>query len=772
MTRIDTRVLLYASTAIAGIAATMPAAAQTSPTDAAQQTMPGQPSGQSAATIAPVSADDAGQADGAIQTGIQDIVVTARRREESLQNAPVTITAFSGSELVERGINDFSRLAQATPGINFDAFPKAAPRPFFRGVGSSNQGAGGDPSSVAFLDGVYLARAAMLGIDFYDMERIEVLKGPQGTLWGKNVVAGSVNFVTAKPSNTAEATGQLTFGEFGQKNGNLMLNVPVGDAVAARLVLGAVTNDGFRRTLDGRALDDENKLSARLQVRADLAPGTRLLLSADVADQDLSDSSRYNVIRNPFTPGRGYADFDDPRRSNPDRLGFTRSTTGGARAELTTDVLGFADWTTVAAWRTLKFDFSNDLDGTNPAGNAATGLPVSGLQVLANEHANSYSVESRLSSRGMAPFSWVAGLYYNRDNIFRERETQQSATPSTINRFFGHSENDSYAVFGEAQYKFDFGLRFFAGGRFTQEKKVYRARRLTGSLLAPTTNYDTETTPGVFEKGIFTYRGGVDFRLNDNIFAFATISTGFKSGAFQEQPGSAVLARAATAPEKVTNYEIGVKTDWFDRMFRANISAFRMDYRDFQTIKVVSDATQGPVGTRVVLDSGDARIEGVESEFVVAPAAWFDATVRYTYLHPYFTKFIQTTAILANGSPVFTDGAGNRLSRTPKHAVTADVGIQSSKEADWGWLRANVIMDYQSDAFENNINDFNEYRRPRTLWDASLTYHLNPHYSVQVWGHNITNETYRIWQTNGGFYQYVQYGAPRQFGVTLSAALR
>lgn len=703
---------------------------------------------------------------------IEDIIVTARRREESLQSAPITVTAFSGDQLEERGITDFTRLAQATPGINFDAFPKAAPRPFFRGVGSSNQGAGGDPSSVAFLDGVYLGRAAMLGIDFYDMERVEVLKGPQGTLWGKNVVAGSVNFVTAKPVDYAEANAQLTFGEYGQMNGNLMLNAPVTEGIAARLTLGAVTNDGFRKTFDGRALDDENKLSARLHLRANIGPDTWLLLTGDVANQDLSDSSRFNVLLNPFTPGKGYADYANPRRANPDRLGFTKSRTGGVRAELSTDALGFANWTTVASWRTLDYDFSSDLDGTDAATNAAIGLPVSGLQTLAKERADSYSAETRLSSLSDGPLSWVAGLFYNRDQIYRERETQQSATPTTINRFFGHSTNDSYAIFGEAQYKFDFGLRFFAGGRHTKEHKEYRARRLQGALAAPTTTYDTETTPGVFDKGVFTYRVGADYRLSNNVFAFATVSTGFKSGAFQEQPGSATLARTPTDPERLTNYEVGVKTDWFDRSLRANISAFWMDYRDFQTIKVVPDLTQGPTGTRVTVDSADATIKGVESEFIIAPVSWFDATVRYTYLHPYFSRFIQTAGFDASGNPTFVNGAGNRMSRTPKHAVNATLGLQSSHDASWGWLRAEVVMDYQSDAFENNINDYKEYRKPRTLWDASITYNFDDRYSVQLWGHNLTDKVYRIWQTNGGFYQYVQYGAPRQLGATLRAKFR
>jgi iron complex outermembrane recepter protein len=699
---------------------------------------------------------------------IAEIIVTARRRQESLQSTPVTVTAFNDETLRTKGINDFSRLAQATPGINFDTFPKAAPRPVFRGVGSSNQGAGSDPSSVAFLDGVYLGRASMLGIDFYDMERIEVLKGPQGTLWGKNVVAGAINFITAKPQDEAEASARLTFGEYGQTNGNLMLNAPLTDWLAARVVLGAISNQGTRKTVDGRALDDENKLSARLQLRAQLGTETTLLLSGDVANQDLSESSRFNLIRQPFTPGRGFADLADTTRSNPDHPGFTKSRTGGLRGELTTGALGFADWTTTVSWRTLDYDFANDLDGTNPVGNLALGVPVSGIQVLAKEHADSYSVESRLASRHSGPLTWVMGVYYNRDEVYRERESQQSATPTTINRFFGDSTNDSYAVFGEGQYALGGGLRVFAGGRYTKEKKVYAAKRLTGPLAAPITSYDTATSPGVFDKGVFTYRVGADWRMSDNVFAFATLSTGFKAGAFPEQPPSATLARIPTVEERATNYEVGLKTDWFDRRLRANISAFQMDYRDFQSIKVVPDASGGPAATRVVVDTSDATVKGIETEFVVAPVSWFDATVRYSYLHPYFTRFIQTARFLADGSPVFVDGKGNRLSRTPKHAVVADVAFTTPKEADWGWLRLGVTMDYQSDIFDNNINDFAEYRKARTLWDASLTYNLDDSFSVQAWVHNLSDVKYRTWQTNNnGVYHIVQYAPPRQFGISL-----
>lgn len=703
---------------------------------------------------------------------IEEIVVTARRFAESSQSAPITLTTYTGEQLQARGVTEFTRLAQVTPGVGFDEFPKGSARVWFRGVGGGGQAAGGDPSSVAFLDGVYLARPPMLGIDFYDLERIEVLKGPQGTLLGKNVVAGSMNFITAKPVDDFEASLQVTLGEFGQKNGNLMVNAPLADGVAARLVLGAVTNDGFRKTATGLPLDDDHKLSARLQVKADLGEDTFLLLSGDIVDQNAGDASRFNVLLLPFTPGKGYADYDNPRRANPDFRGFTRVQTGGARAELTTEALGFATWTTTGSWRTLDYDVANDLDGTDAATNARTGLPVSGIQVLAKETADSYSFETRLSSQQAGPLSWVAGLYYNRDEIHRERETQQSFTPTTINRFFGDATNNSYAAYGEAEYDFGSGLKVFAGGRYTKEEKTYAAKRLTGPIAAPVTNYDTANSPGEFNKGQFTYRIGANYRASENVFAFATISTGFKSGVFQEQPSSVALARTPTAPEKAINYEVGLKTDWLDRRLRANISAFWMDYSDFQTAKVVPDATAGPVGTRVTVDTADATIKGVETELIAKPTAWFDASVRYTYLDPYFTRFIQTSGFRADGTPTFTNGAGNRLSRTPKHAVVADIGVQSSEDAEWGWVRAQLTMDYQSDIYDNNINDFSEYRRPRTLWDASLTYTFDERYSVQLWGHNLTNKSYRIWQTNGGVYQYVQYGAPRQYGVTFRAAFR
>ena len=724
---------------------------------------------QDTAAAAPASADTTPNP-AADEGQIAEITVTARRREESLQNTPVTVTAFTAEELQARGINDVSRLIQATPGVNFDVFPKTAPRPFFRGIGSSNQGAGGDPSSVAFLDGVYLARAGMLGIDFYDMQRIEVLKGPQGTLFGKNVVGGAINFITNKPVAENEVSAQLTVGQYEQLNGNLMVNARLSDTIAVRTVLGAISNDGFRHTVDGHSLDDENKKSARIQAAFGLNTDTTLFLSADIASQDVAQGARYNVKVLPFHPTgskKGYDDFDKPRVSNPDQPGGTDATTGGLRAEFVTDKLGFASLTATAAWRTLKFDNSEDFDGTTAAQNAASGIPVSGIRVIQNERADSYSAETRLNSNSGGPLTWVAGLYWNHDNIERVRESLTSVTPTTINQFTGHSRNRSYAAYGELQYDFGNGFGVFGGARYTDERKEYESTRLTGPRATPVVNYTTVGTPGIARAKLATYRVGAQWRANDNLFAFASVSTGFKSGAFPETPSSAILARTPTAPEKVTNYEAGLKTDWLDRRLRFNVTGFIAKYRNFQTIQAVPDATLGPGGTSVSIDTGDATIKGIETELMFVPVKWFDLTARYAYLDATFDQLTQTTAILANGSPVRRDLSGNRLSRTPKHALNAEAGF-TTPYASWGWLRAAVGVDHQSEIFDDNDNDFIEYRRPRTLWDASLTYHINDDFSAQAWVHNLTDKEYRVHQADTAGGLFVLYGAPRQYGLTFN----
>jgi len=694
------------------------------------------------------------------EASVEEIVVTARKRAESLQDTPVTVTAFTGETLQAQGITDFQRLADATPGVTIDAFPRAAPRPFFRGIGSANQSAGADPSSVAFIDGVYIGRGPMLAVDVFDMERVEVLKGPQGTLWGKNVVGGAINFVTAKPEAGFEGRVQLTAAEFDQLNASVMLNGPLADNVLARASFSSTQNGGFRRNLDGGGpLDDDDRLSGRAHLLFDLTENTNLLFTADATRDRIAGGSRYNLRPN------GYKDFDKPRYANPDRPGYIHRDTGGLKLELNSGALGFADLTGIVSWRTLDYDSSEDLDGTNAAGNAAAGVLVSAVQTLQTEKADSYSTEWRLASKGDGPVSWVAGVFYLRDEVYRERESETAVVDLSENRYVANSTTKSFAAFGEAEYGFDTGLNLFLGLRYTDEEKDYAVTRLVGDPANPTINYTTEGDPGVSSEQMLTWRVGGDYRVNENLFLFASVATGFKSGAFQEQP-SAATARIATDPEEVINYEVGVKSDWWDRRLRANASLFWAEYTNLQTIQAVPDATQGAGGSSIVTDTGDATIKGLETEVIVAPNRYVDVTVRYTYLDATFDRFTQTSAILADGTPVVLDLAGNRLSRTPENALALDLGV-TTPEYDWGWLRFLVSANYESEVFDDNANDFIEYRKARTLWDASVTYFVNDDVSVQLWGRNLGDVEYRTHQVETAGGHFVQYGPPRQVGVTV-----
>tara|TARA_R110001606_G_scaffold334310_2_gene482201 strand:- start:14174 stop:16375 length:2202 start_codon:yes stop_codon:yes gene_type:complete len=690
---------------------------------------------------------------------IETVTVTAQRREESLQTVPITVTAFSGAMIEQKGLDNVQSIADATPGLSMDSFPRTTPRPSIRGIGSSNQSAGADPSSVAFLDGVYLGRGPMLSVDGFDIERVEVLKGPQGTLWGKNVVGGAISFITKKPVDEFELHARATYADYGQQDYNLVLNTPVTDRLLTRIALSSKKNDGFRTNLNtGGPLDDDERISGRFHALYKLDDATDILFTVDGTSDDTAGPARFNIAPN------GSKDLDDPDAADPDQPGYLERDTWGTKFELNSSALRWADLTTYISYRALDNSTSEDFDGTTPAGNAANGVPVAGIQVVKEEQADSLSAEFRLATSFDGPFNWVGGAFALRDTVDRERESETSVPDLSENRYVATNVTESFGAFGEGRYDLTSAWTAFAGLRFTDETKEYEIRRLVGDRSNPTVDYTTYGNPGVSDEQKWTWRIGSDYQFNPNVFLFGTISTGFKSGAFQEQPNAAT-AQLATAPETVINYEVGMKSDFWSGRGRANISVFNQDYSDLQTIQVIDDATQGPGGSRVVTDTGNATIRGVETEFQWLPSENMRLGLLYTYLDATFDNLLETQEILADGTPIVADLSGNRLSRTPEHALALSASYETD-DYGWGSLLFGVDANYQSKIFDDNSNNNIETRDPRTLLNAFMTYRATEQLSVQFWAHNITDEEYRVHQaaTAGG--HFVQYGTPRQVGVT------
>lgn len=725
-------------------------------------------SGAAAAQESPVSQDqysDSVQTDQSSQTAertrtLGAVTVTARRREESLQTVPVTVTAFTGGELVAKGVVDVQRLADNTPGVTIDSFPRLAPRATFRGIGGSNQGAGADPSAVAFLDGINLGRGPMLAVDMFDVQRVEVLKGPQGTLWGRNVIGGAINYITEKPVSEPVTKLRATFGDYGQKNLFAVVNRPLTDSIDGRIALSSKKNDGFRTNLNtGGPLDDEEQLSGRASVKFNFDNNSDLLISVDRTKDDTSGGSRFNLT--PYN----YEDLDQPKAANPDRPGYMKRDTGGARIEYNAPLFSFADFTALIGYRDLDFSSSEDFDGTTPVQNALNGIPVPAIQVLMEEESEAYSGEFRLTSTTDSALSWVAGLYLLKEDTHRERESETAVVDTSLNRFIGDNVTKHAAVFGELSYEFLPGAHAFVGGRLTNEQKEYEITRLVGDEGAPVINFTTAGDPGKTDENQFTWRVGADYQFTDQVFGYGSISTGFKSGAFQEQPPAAT-ARLATEPEEATNYEIGLKTMWFDNKLVLNGAVFYLDYSNLQQISTVPDLT-GPAGTSsVVIDTANAEIKGLELESSLVLDNGLGVDLSYAYLDAIYGTFVETTQINADGSREVSDSSGNMLQTTPKHKIVFGVSYETP-EFDWGYMNFRIGGNYESEVFEDSTNTFIEYREPRTLMDASVSYNPNDRLSVRFWVNNLTDETTRIHEaeTAGGL--FVQYAAPRQAGVTI-----
>jgi iron complex outermembrane receptor protein len=690
---------------------------------------------------------------------IGTVTVTAQRREETLQSVPVTVTAFSGAEIELKGIDNVQSLIAATPGISMDAFPKTAPRPFIRGIGSGNQSGGADPSSVAFVDGVYLGRGPMLSVDIFDVERVEVLKGPQGTLWGKNVVGGAVHYITQKPVDEFQAKAQMTIADYGQKDARLVLNTPLSDALSTRLSLSSIKNDGFRTNLiDGGPLDDDERISGRFHALYDLSDQSSLLFSIDGTKDEAAGPARFNLGPN------NYEDLDDPDIATPDSPGFLSRETWGTKLEYTSTALNWAEVTAYVSYRSLDNSTQEDFDGTTPAGNAAAGFPLPGINVVMAEGAESVSAEARLATTFDGPFNFVAGGFALQDTIDRERESIIATQESSTNRYIARNVTDSIGLFVDGRYQVSDQWGVFGGIRLTDEQKEYSIRHQVGDRGTPTVDFTTFGDPGIADEQQWTWRAGTDYQLTPDIFLFGTVSTGFKSGAFEEQPGEDT-ARLATDPETVINYEFGAKTDFWGGRGRANVSLFHTEYSDLQTIQAVDDASLDVGLTTIVTDTGDATIEGIETEFQWLATDNLRFGLLYTYLDATFEHFVETDEILADGTRVLSDLSGNMLSRTPKNAASLS-GIYRTDVYDWGALSMGVEVNYQSKIYDDNSNNEIESREPRTLLDAHITYEPTENVKLKLWGRNLTDEVYRAHQAEVAGGLFVQYGAPRQIGLT------
>jgi iron complex outermembrane recepter protein len=566
---------------------------------------------------------------------LEEVLVTAQRRVTSLQATAAAITAVSEDDLQARSIGDVQDLGRLAPSMDVSIYQGEA-QIYIRGIGYTGLIGGTDSSTAFHLNGVYLSRSAGAIPGFFDVERVEVLRGPQGTLYGRNATGGSVNVISKGPSSQFASEAELTVGNYNHYRVLGALGGPLGsERVAARLAVQVEQRDGYTDATrpDGSKddIEDQRDIMARLSVRLEPADNFTIDLIGDYYEADDAASVWLyfgpGAATNPFL--RQYIAAQGgvvpPVRSRDigsDVDAFNRPKIWGVSGKLTWAV-GDYTLSSLSAYRVTRPRNFNDLDVT--IANAIT--------QFRSEDDEQLSEELQIVSPAGRDFEWLLGAYYiDESNDVRNQYLFPfiddmfglPADPTCCKlRLDGQANTEASAIFGEANYDFTDKLNVVVGGRYSRERRTGRNDVEFVNFLTPLFDNQTPFEPATFTA--FTPKVGLNYQLSDAVFAYASASRGFKSGGFNI--GS--YQNTPFNPEKIWSYEAGVKTDLLERRLRLNLAAFYYDYTDLQVQDVEGNNT-------VVRNAASAVIQGLELETTALFGTALQVDLAATYLNSEF----------------------------------------------------------------------------------------------------------------------------------------
>ncbi|HEX7784523.1 MAG TPA: TonB-dependent receptor [Sphingobium sp.] len=669
-------------------------------------------------------------------SGLEEIIVTAERRESKLQQTPLAVTAFTSNFMRESGASDVRDLARLTPGLVIGGLVQLGTNPVsLRGIGSNPQGVGSDDSVATYLDGVYLGRAYASVFDLVDTQRIEVLRGPQGTLYGRNATGGAISIITRKPSNEPYFAVD---GRVAERNEYRVRGVASGalveDKIFAQLSAAYATRDGYsRNAFDGKKLNGE---------RSKLVRGTMRFVPTDQLEINVSgDYGTFHASPQSKNISAGDGDPDDFNVNVDGR--DNRVNYGG---NVTADYdFGFAHLTSITAYRRAKLTAQYDSDGT------AADI----LSLVPNiERQQQFSEEIRLASNGRNTIDWLVGAYY-----YHEKANSLVFIPFTgltDLSLSARNQTKSYAAFGQSTWHVDDRLSATVGLRYSRERKSFDFQQI----------WDPQV-PGVFETAVFnglpikessvTPKFVVDYKITPKIFAYASVSKGFKSGGYAGY--NIVTPGDSPAPFKAENlwaYETGLKMDGlFNNTTRLNVSAFYYDYTDLQVR--VFDA----IGFAVIKNAGTARVKGAEFELTTRPVDPVTIFLNGTFLDAKYKSFSYSA-----GAGV-VDNSGNSLARSPKLKLGAAIQYTVPLTGDLD-LAFRGDYDHSSRTYFDDENTVtyshgktNEFGFRTTIKSGQT----QGGWSVSAFGRNVTNQRYRTQVINITSAPQAVYNMPRTFGL-------
>jgi iron complex outermembrane recepter protein len=704
---------------------------------------------------APAAADESNAA---------EIVVTAQKRSERAQDVPISISAFGGSTLAQANVTQISDLTRLVPTLNFATTPgSVGARYSIRGLGAFANSAI-EPSVATFLDGVYIPRAGSLNAGLLDVQSVEVLSGPQGTLFGRNASVGAISITTALPVDHIEGSVAVEGGTGERYRGEVVVNLPVSDRVALRFAgLGEKFGGYWHYTPTGRRFGGVDTISLRLTGRAELSDNLSLVLRGDYQSQTGDGYNNVSLVPGSITPtiltnfssrlgGRlpiigitSNSSLNDPSTANIDDYHW------GVSSTLSFETESNFSFKLINSYRHSR---ALEQDGE------VTYTPVSlfNRKYLfdSRSHNHELQIVSPTDQLLEGRLSFVAGLYYFREKLDIDYDFNLGTewcstviaaiappalpacnagqkTPGFFNRF--PQTTESYAGYGQASLEILPTVSLTLGGRYTHESKdaTYTAVRVNPAAVFGT----NESTTLDYSDNRFTSRVNLSWKPSRDLMFFATYSTGFKAGGFNSGASNVVLGatQRGFGPETVKNYELGAKTQFFNRRLTIDATAYRMDVSGFQERALINAIS-------IVNNVGNIRSQGVEANVTARPVPWLQLHGSLAYLDAKFTSYPNAPALPWLSG--VQDLTGKRPTFAPKW--TTSFGIESQSELGGGY-RATIRADVSARS-RQNVNAIID-ASPTTVQDgyallsARLTvFSPDDRWSLAVFGQNLTDKHY------------------------------
>ena len=726
---------------------------------------------------------------------IEKIMITASKKQESIQASNIAVTAFSGDALRELNLTDSTDIASQTPGLNIGTPVGEGNNPSIslRGVGLNDFNDNNEGPIAVYRDEVY--QSAMPGLTFqlFDLERVEVLRGPQGTLYGRNATGGLVHFISAKPTDELEGFANVTFAEYNQIKTEAAISGGLTDTIQARLSLATNNHDGYVTNRIGKDANEADSLAYRLQVNFDLSDDFQALVNVHGANSEtVAPQYQHQATGSGGVDDWGYKDTDgDVWAGEYNRQGILKIDSKGASVRLDYDG-GDYTITSISAVEQVEKIHQEDTDVG----------PYEGIAPQFISENEQFSQEFRVAF-STGSMDWMFGAYYFENEVTGALDLALNFPGPVVDNKTGApagtfgpdmvnfvdydvdylQESESSAIFGQVEVPLNEQFNLTVGLRYTTEERTMTYQnKATGNPNAvvnsciipagdvcgfgfgpdyPGTDYYLNFTSSNTELGSLgkidddnvSGRVSLDYTPTEDLLVFFNVATGFKSGGFNggflDFTDGITVSDVPFESEELLSYELGFKSTLADGDVRFNATAFYYDYENYQALTFS--------GLSQFINNSDATISGADLELVWLPGENWDINLGASIINS------QVDEVSIRGAGTFQD---NEMVLAPRYSVNGLVRYQVTDD-----LSAQVDFNHQDEQFFDITNSEVSKESAYTVFNARVGYDINENLSVSAFVKNLTNEEYRVYSFDftgpAGFNQNF-YAAPRWVGVTVN----